>query len=193
MKKIKILFTVLGVVLLASCEDFLDVKPSNSAAAETSITNVADAKVAINGLMRKMTAADYYGRNFVIYGDAKGGDFAIRSQGRGLDQLYSFNHSASSNSFSGFWSQIYHNILQANNLILNIGLIEDAGKGSPALSEYKGQAMTARALMYFDLVRLYGKPYNMDKTSFGVPLILEPLDASPQPTRASVEAVYTQV
>jgi len=193
MKKIKILFTVLGVVLLASCEDFLDVKPSNSAAAETSITNVADAKVAINGLMRKMTAADYYGRNFVIYGDAKGGDFAIRSQGRGLDQLYSFNHSATSNSFSGFWSQIYHNILQANNLILNIGLIEEAGKGTVALSEYKGQAMTARALMYFDLVRLYGKPYDMDKTSYGVPLILELLDASAQPTRASVEEVYTQI
>ncbi|MBE0668184.1 MAG: RagB/SusD family nutrient uptake outer membrane protein, partial [Bacteroidales bacterium] len=85
MKKIKIFFTILGIVLLASCEDFLDVKPSNSAAAETSITNVADAKVAINGLMRKMTASDYYGRNFIIYGDAKGGDFAIRSQGRGLD------------------------------------------------------------------------------------------------------------
>ncbi len=193
MKKIKILFTVLGVVLLASCEDFLDVKPSNSAAAETSITNVADAKVAINGLMRKMTAADYYGRNFVIYGDAKGGDFAIRSQGRGLDQLYSFNHSATSNSFSGFWSQIYHNILQANNLIQNIGLIEEAGNGTATLSDYKGQAMTARALMYFDLVRLYGKPYNMDKTSYGVPLILELLDASAQPTRASVEAVYTQI
>jgi len=193
MKKIKIFFTILGIVLLASCEDFLDVKPSNSAAAETSITNVADARVAINGLMRKMTASDYYGRNFVIYGDAKGGDFAIRSQGRGLDYYYSFNHSATSGSGSGFWDQIYHNILQANNLILNISKIEEAGNGTVALSEFKGQALTARAMMYFDLVRLYGKPYNMDKTSYGVPLILEPLDASAQPTRASVEEVYTQI
>ncbi|TFH50069.1 MAG: RagB/SusD family nutrient uptake outer membrane protein [Bacteroidia bacterium] len=193
MKKIKIFFTILGIVLFASCEDFLDVKPSNSAAAETSITNVADAKVAINGLMRKMTASDYYGRNFIIYGDAKGGDFAIRSQGRGLDYYYSFNHSATSGSGSGFWDQIYHNILQANNLILNISKIEEAGNGTAALSEYKGQALTARALMYFDLVRLYGKPYNMEKTSYGVPLILEPLDASAQPTRASVEEVYTQI
>src|SRR5512133_412514 len=182
MKKIKILFTVLGVVLLASCEDFLDVKPSNSAAAETSITNATDAKVAINGLMRKMTAADYYGRNFVIYGDAKGGDLAVRSQGRGLDYYYSFNHSATTGTGEGFWTQIYHNILQANNIILNIEKIEEAGNGTTAMSEYKGQALTARALMYFDLVRLYGKPYNMDKASYGVPLVLEPLDASPQPT-----------
>ena len=193
MKKINTIITVLGILLLASCEDFLDVKPSNYAAAETSITNSADAKVAINGLMSKMASSNYYGRNFVIYGDAKGGDFAIRSQGRGLDQLYTFNHSATSNSFSGFWSQIYHNILQANNLILNINMIEEAGNGNTTLSGYKGQALTARALMYFDLVRLYGKPYNMDKTSYGVPLVLDPLDVSAQPTRESVEAVYTQI
>jgi hypothetical protein len=193
MRKIKILIALLGVILLSSCEKFLDVKPSNSSAAESSITNATDAKVAINGLMRKMTSFDYYGRNFVLYGDAKGGDFAIRSQGRGLDALYTFNHSASSGSFSGFWSQIYNNILQANNLLLNIDKIEAAGKGSAALSDYKGQALTARALMYFDLVRLYGKPYNMDKESLGVPLILKPLDASALQTRASVNEVYVQI
>lgn len=193
MKKIKILLTVLCVALLASCEDFLNVTPSNYAAAETSITNATDAKVAINGLMRKMTSSSYYGRNFVIYGDAKGGDLAVRSQGRGLDYYYSFNHSATTGSGSGFWTQIYHNILQANNIIMNIEKIEEADNGTTALSEYKGQALTARALMYFDLVRLYGKPYNMDKASYGVPLILEPLDASDQPTRESVEVVYTQI
>lgn len=193
MRKIKILTALLSVILLASCDDFLDVKPSDSSAAESSITNAADAKVAINGLMRKMTSSDYYGRNFMLYADAKGGDFAIRSQGRGLDALYTFNHSASSNSYSGFWSQIYNCILQSNNLLLNIEKIEADGKGSAALSDYKGQALTARALMYFDLVRLYGKPYNMDKESFGVPLILEPLDASAQPTRASVKEVYAQI
>jgi hypothetical protein len=193
MKKITIILSVLGVMLITSCEDFLDVKPSNLADSETSILNAADAKVAINGLMRKMTSSDYYGRNFVIFGDAKGGDFAIRSQGRGLDYYYSFNHSATSNSGSGFWTQIYHNILQANNLILNIQKIETDGGGTAALADYKGQALTARALMYFDLVRIYGKPYNMDKASYGVPLVLEPLDASAQPTRASVEAVYIQI
>jgi hypothetical protein len=193
MKKITIILSVLGIMLITSCEDFLDVKPSNYAASETSITNAADAKVAINGLMRKMTDVNYYGRNFVIYGDAKGGDFAIRSQGRGLDYYYSFNHSPSSGSGSGFWTQIFHCILQANNLIQNIESMEAAGNGSAALSEYKGQALTARALMYFDLVRIYGKSYNMDKTSYGVPLVLVPLDASAQPTRASVEEVYAQI
>lgn len=47
--------------------------------------------------------------------------------------------------------------------------------------------------MYFDMVRLYGKPYTMDKTSFGVPNITEPLVASAQPLRATVEDNYTQI
>jgi len=193
MKKINILFTVLGIVLLSSCEGFLDVKPSNTVASETSILTASDAKVVINGLMRKMTSSSYYGRNFFMYGDAKGGDLAIRSQGRGLDALYVFNHSASSNSYSGFWSQMYHCILQANNLLLNIAKIEAAGNGSAALNEYKGQALTARAMIYFDLVRIYGKPYNMDATSYGVPLVLTPLGFDAKPTRATVNEIYTQI
>lgn len=193
MKRITILLSILGLLLVTSCEDFLEVKPSNSAAAETSITNANDAKVALNGLMRRMTSADYYGRNFIMYGEARGGDMTIRSQGRGLDALYTFNHAQETNNFGGYWSTIYNCILQANNLLLNIDKIEAAGTGTAALSIIKGQALTLRALMYFDLVRLYGKPYNMDKASFGVPLVLEPLDASVQPTRASVEAVYTQI
>ena len=193
MKKIYILLTALCVVLFASCEGFLDVVPSNSAPAETSITTAADAEVVMNGIVSKMTSASYYGRNFIMYGDAKGGDLTIRSQGRGLDALYVFNHSASSNSYSGYWTQIYHCLAQVNNLLLNIDKIAEAGTMTSALESYKGQALTLRALMYFDLVRLYGKPYNMDKSAYGVPLILEPQDASAEPTRASVEQVYAQI
>lgn len=193
MKKAYLILTVLFAAVLTSCEGFLDVEPSNQGDAATSILTAADAKVAISGIMRKMASSDYYGRNFIMYGDAKGGDLTIRSQGRGLDQLYTFNHSASSNSYSGFWSQIYHCILQVNNLLVNIDKIEQAGGGSATLSDYKGQALTLRALMYFDLVRLYGKPYNMDKNSYGVPLVLTPLDAAAQPTRSTVDQVYTQI
>jgi len=193
MKKIYISLTALCVVLFASCEGFLDVVPSNSAPAETSITTAADAEVVMNGIVSKMTSASYYGRNFIMYGDAKGGDLTIRSQGRGLDALYVFNHSASSNSYSGYWTQIYHCLAQVNNLLLNIDKIAEAGTMTSALESYKGQALTLRALMYFDLVRLYGKPYNMDKSAYGVPLILEPQDASAEPTRASVEQVYAQI
>lgn len=57
----------------------------------------------------------------------------------------------------------------------------------------KGQALTLRALFYFDLVRLYGLPYNYRKDSYGVPNVIRPLTVSAQPTRATVEENYRQI
>ncbi|MBO9683032.1 MAG: hypothetical protein J7502_10260, partial [Flavisolibacter sp.] len=96
MRKYTIYFAALLFLGFTSCKkDFLDVKPTNSGDAPTAIQTAADAKVMINGLMSKMTSSDYYGRNFILYGDVKGGDLTIISQGRGLDALYTFNHSKS--------------------------------------------------------------------------------------------------
>jgi starch-binding outer membrane protein, SusD/RagB family len=193
MRKYNIFFAAFLLLGFTSCKkEFLDVKPTNAGDAETAIQTAADAKVMINGLMSKMTSSDYYGRNFILYGDVKGGDLTISSQGRGLDALYTFNHSKSSNNYSGFWNQIYHCLLQANNIITNIDRLKAAGT-TENFDSYKGQALTGRALMLFDLVRLYGKPYTQDKTSYGVPNITQPLEASAQPLRASVEENYTQI
>ena len=191
----KISFLLLSMLMLVSCNDFLDMEPTNSANSAEAIATPTDARVIINGIMRTMASSSYYGRNFFMYGDAKGGDLTIASQGRGLDGLYSFNHSATSGSYSGFWSTGYYCILQVNNLLENIDRITENGTSEDAASynQCKGEAFTLRALIYFDLVRLYGKPYNYDKGSLGVPLVTQTLPASAQPTRATVEEVYKQI
>lgn len=193
MKAIKIFVTVLIFLGLNACgEDFLDVKPSNSGDASSSIQTPDDARVIMNGLLSKMRSSAYYGRNFIMYANAKGGDLTIFSQGRGLDGLYSFNHSVTTGSYSGFWDHIYHCILQANSILFSIEQLEVEGS-TGNFDDIRGQALTARAMMYFDLVRLYGKPFTEDKSSWGVPNIIEPLDASSQPLRATVEENYQQI
>lgn len=194
MKNIKIIIAALLIIIsLTACKkDFLDQEPTNSGDANTAIKTASDAKVIITGLMSKMTSSSYYGRNFIMYGDTKGGDLTIFSQGRGLDGLYTFNHSATTGSYSGFWDQIYNCILQSNSLLENINKLQAAGS-TENFDTYKGQALTARALMYFDLVRLYGKPYTYDKSSFGVPNVTMPLLASAQPLRNTVEENYAQI
>lgn len=191
MKKIYIIFGVLCSIVLNSCSGFLDMSPSNSKDASAAISSTSDAEVMINGVMRAMTSSSYYGRNFFLYGDAKGGDFTIASQGRGYDDLYTFNHSPSSGSYSGFWETGYSCIEQLNTILEDIdNLTKD---GNTDYDSYKGQALTLRALIYFDLVRLYGLPYNDDKTSYGVPLITVPLKYNAKPTRTSVDSVYQQI
>lgn len=192
MKKINILLTGLLAVSLSSCKDFLDVEPSNQGDSKVSIQTPTDAKVMMNGIMRNMTSSDYYGRNFLLYGDVKGGDFTIVMNGRGNDALYTYNMNPTTSSYSGFWTQIYFDILQTNNLLEGIANVE-AQTPNAGFNIYKGQALTARALMYFDLVRLYGKSYNHDKASFGVPNIVTTIPVTAQPRRATVEENYKQI
>ncbi len=193
MKNIIKILSIAGLIGVTSCsKDFLEVQPTNSGEASTAIQTANDAKIIINGIMRRMTSSSYYGRDFVVYGDAKGGDMTIYSAGRGNDALYTFNHTPNANAYGGFWSTIYNNIMQTNNLLESIEKLKAAGN-TQNFDMYKGQALTARALMYFDLVRLYGKPYNFEKTALGVPNITTMLASSDQPSRATVEQNYTQI
>lgn len=189
--KLRIIISSMLALGLFSCKKTLDVEPTNQVDASTSIKTPADAQIMINGIMRSMSSSDYYGRNFLLYGDAKGGDMTIPSQGRGQDGLYTFNHSPSTGSYSGYWSQIYFSLLQVNNLLQNISQLEAAG--ATGYNSYKGQALTLRAIMYFDLVRLYGKSYDLDKNAFGVPNITTPLKSSEQPLRNTVNENYNQI
>lgn len=192
MKIKNILIAAVSILALTSCDDFLDMQPTNSGNASGAIKTVEDAQVAINGLMSEMTSSTYYGRNFLLYGDVKGGDLTIYSAGRGLDGLYSFNHAPTYGNFSAFWSQIYKCVLQANTLIANIEDLEEAGTDED-FSYIKGEALSLRALFYFDLVRLYGLPYNYNKDAYGVPNITEPISATAQPGRATVAENYAQI
>lgn len=185
-----IITALIMTVGFTSCEDdFLDVQPTNAGESSTAVESVADAQVVINGIMRKMTDLNYYGRDFIVYAEARGGEVTTRTLGRGLSDMYTFQNTPTSGTFAGFWNDMYNRILQANYLIESI----ENASGTGNFNNVKGQALTARAIMYFDLVRLYGKPYNYDKASYGVPNILTPIKALDQPLRASVEDNYKQI
>jgi len=189
--KISLLSTAL-LLGVSSCKNFLDVKPGNSVDANTPISSITDAKNLINGLNRQMLSANYYGRNFILYGDVKAGLMSVYSPGRGLDALYFFNHTPTTNSFSGFWSTIYSCINQTNLILEKIA---DAKTAYPNLnfSNVEGQALTTRALLYFDLVRLYGNTYTQNKTNLGVPIVLNTVNYDYKPKRNTIEEVYVQI
>ena len=192
MKRFNIIFALICLVALSSCETFLDKRPTNSGESASMIKTKGDAELAINGIMEKMISSSYLGRNMFLYADAKGGDLTIESQGRGSDNLYTYGHSKTSGTYSGFWTVGYNVIMQLNNLIANIEKLQAEGS-QENFSDALGQAYTYRGMIYFDLVRLYGQPYNEDKTALGVPDVTEMLDAMAQVGRATVEQNYTTI
>jgi len=194
MKKIILLLTGIVCLLhLSSCLE-LDLTPPHQVVAETSIQSEKDVKVMMDGLMRNLCSGSYYGRDMLLYADAKGGDYIIPMLGRGYDGLYRFEHAVGSGSYSSFWYQIYICLALSNNILEGIAKLEAGGTETPQLSKYKGQALTLRALMHFDLARLYGYPYLKDNgASLGAPIVTKVLSAFDQPRRETVAAMYAQI
>lgn len=101
-----------------------------------------------------------------------------------------FKLASTNNVYSNVWKSTYQNILGCNAALDNI----DKVSGGPDDKNYvKGQALALRAFYYFQLVNLFGEPYNFNKATLGVPLKLNSNLELDFPSRATVEEVYKQI
>lgn len=101
---------------------------------------------------------------------------------------------ASNTSGANPWSSFYSRILGCNVALK----YADGSEGADNDKIYlKGQAHILRAYYYFQLVNLYGWPYNdqnhPNTTSLGVPLILSPDLEDRGSSRSTVKEVYDQI
>ena len=101
-----------------------------------------------------------------------------------------FKIGSDNNLYPNVWKSIYQNILGCNSVLD----YSDRVSGSTDDKNYvKGQALALRAFYYFQLVNLFGEPYNFNKQALGVPLKLNSNLETELPARATVEEVYKQI
>lgn len=207
MKKYTIFNLILAIFFLAfsySCsEDWLDRSPSDGLPKDDAISNFDDAFVALNGMYDAIQGSNssstyssihytYYGARMIYYGDVRADDMQPTEAATRVSPSYNMNYTLS--TAPQIWEMPYIVISRANNLIANI----DAGKLEDATDEekndIKGQALMARALAHFDLLRVYSQPYFVSGgTGLGIPIVTSPQDATFVPSRNTIEEVYTQV
>ncbi|WP_164974152.1 RagB/SusD family nutrient uptake outer membrane protein [Filimonas effusa] len=90
-----------------------------------------------------------------------------------------------------FWSGSYRVLLGVNTVLKHI----QPGETDPVILQAKAENLFLRGMVFFNLVRLYGRPYYQSPSGNpGIPLILQPVTAaSDRPARASVEDTYKQI
>ncbi|MEG1587117.1 MAG: RagB/SusD family nutrient uptake outer membrane protein [Bacteroidales bacterium] len=153
MKKIYIA-TVLCGLLFSSCEDFLDKTPSTSLPKEEAITSIADLRNAVNGIGYSMsTARMTYGADFAIISDLKGSDFVPLSNNNQAGDIG--RYSITKNDAIPYYAYAYYYraIARVNSVLeaaAALGL-----DGDPTFDDYKGQLYAWRAMMHFDLSRMF--------------------------------------
>ncbi len=186
----KILFILLASASFTACK--VDRTPYGSLESESITSNPeASLDALLNGTYAQLKswsdpmhrAGEYAGDNMMIRGSS-------------TDAFYEFiSYARTPNNYrlTQFWDSGYKLIAQASNIIK---LIEE-GK-SPEIDSKLGECYYLRGMMYFYLVRAYGKPYYQSpETNLGVPIVNGTPDDVVNnlnlPDRSTVKETYEQV
>jgi starch-binding outer membrane protein, SusD/RagB family len=188
MKKILFFVSLVLIIATPSCKKkFLDLFPYDQVPQEKAIIDEAGMQAAVNGLYSQLRNTSLFGRSIPLYGDIIADNAFISTQNSNR-YIAEFNYTYTNTNADmlGTWGEGYKAILRANNIITsNV-------TSSANANQLRGEALTVRALMYFELVNWFAKQYVVDKNAEGVPLVLT-YDPFSKPTRAKVSEVYAQI
>lgn len=188
MKTNSILLLIVGLLGLYSCkQSFLDLKPYDSLPTTDALKTEADLSTALNGMYVTTRNYSVFGRTIPFIGDLSADNIYISATNSGrYPQENSYTVNAQNGDVQNLWTLSYTAILQANNII-NTQITSTS-----VVSQYQGEALTMRALLYWELVKIFAKPYTADPSAAGVPIVLK-YDTGLRPARNTVKEVYTQV
>ena len=142
---------------LCSCEDELDVLPITENAATNFYSNEQEIESAIAGAYAQLQNRGLYGLDLIGVGEISGEDsfeeIAANDGGR-FGQLDDFSTNPGNDLVGDIWRESYEGIQRTNVILNRITNIEyeDAAIKTNRMGEMK----FLRALLYFNLVRLYG-------------------------------------
>lgn len=172
---------ILGMAITSCKKSFVDLTPKGIIPVQTYYNTEIDIKNTLTGAYSSLRPiyneqygfgevpsdnAQTYGESEVLYGEQ--------------DKL---TWQATSTNLQNAWSRFYATIAYANIVLEHVNTPTMAQTNRDS---YTGQAKFIRALMYFNLVRMYG----------GVPLVLNEITSEQQAysyNRATAAAVYAQI
>ena len=181
------------LVFTTACEDFLYQEPRLSQTNELTLSTFEGLQAATLGAYTPLYSSDWYGRDFVVTADLKGGNAKIGpiSSGRFIEEYLWNNTPQASN---GLWTRAYQLIGRANNVLEVIdGDFSEPGVDQDQLDQLAAECKFLRGLAYFDLARLFCQPIGQGSGAgqLGLPIVLTySLD---QPARKSLGEVYDQI
>ncbi|EAQ50142.1 RagB/SusD family nutrient uptake outer membrane protein [Leeuwenhoekiella blandensis] len=189
MKIRNILYSAVCFSLFAvgCADDFVETTPTTNLPGESIITDVSSAESALIG----MYGALQLGRNYGGYDTFVTGLYADEISHTGsfpsLAEIGGNDPALNNTDVTTYWNNHYSAIYDAN-LIINSVVNPDFGISQESQERIGGQALAARALLYYKLVKTFG----------GVPLVTDAfttssdIDNNPVP-RSSVAEVYSQI
>lgn len=190
-------FIAVGMIAIG-CEKKLDVQPYQSLSEDKALLTESDVSGTLVGAYDAVSSAAAYGGDMMILNDLIGNKTNISFRGtfQALNEAYNTQMIATNSFAAATWSAAYNTINVTNNVLENVSKVTSSVARKNSI---EGQALFLRASMYFELLKLYAKPFGDGDyaTNLGVPLVLTatkaPITDADYKPRATVKAVYDQV
>lgn len=196
---LKSLALVAGVLVFSTgCDSFLDIDPKQELPKDRALNSFAKVEQAIAATYNPLATNDLYGENLMRNPELMADNLDLTQGGIPNDPYVNRNTNIFTGGNRATWAAAYRAIRNANEIIQAIDggqVIE--GASAAQRNQWKGECLAIRALMHFELVRLWGHPFSFNPTgSLGVPLRLKALssdEALDRASRATVAEVYAAV
>lgn len=195
MKSVYTAFILLACFQLAACKKFLYQEPYNNLSINDVFKDMEGARTTLSGCYDDLKSTDYYLRNFYIYADLTGGNIKYSKSGNQVMlNTYNFSNDPINNDMSGFYKTAYSVIYNANTILKYADSVSDAT--TLQKNRLKADAYAIRAIVHFDLVRVFAQPYGFTADASHKGIIIRNKNAAiidPIPAASSVKQVYDQV
>lgn len=198
--KISVAFVLL--LTIGCSKKYLDPVPQTSLSDLSVFDNKERVVAQVNGMYAAVKNGWYLGGRYQSVADLRGDNFIPLSNNAYVN-FNTWNHLEISATMevNDIWNQIYASVNVINVFMDGLKTNWDGGKLKTIISQaeydqYTSEALALRAMCYYDLIRLYAKPYIQNAgANPGVPLRLKAEKSAEgnDLARSTVDEVYTQI
>lgn len=193
MKKIIYTMIIACTTLFASCDSWLEVKPYDQIAEGELQKSEEGYQKMLNGIYIDLNSDALYGQTLSVEMiEVMGGAYTIGTDnsvwGNYKDlSSYQYNTEYWRNRLDQTWNKAYALILNCNKILETI----DGNKNLFTDGSYyiiKGEALALRAMLHFDMLRLFGPVYSNDSDKKAIPYYTKQTN-SPEPILTAQEVM----
>lgn len=197
MRKLIILAVILFMV--AGCEEFLTIEPTNQVLTTDAIKSAADIQKTLISAYDVMRNGNYLGGNMWTMSDLISDNTEKDFSDFGWDQIAQRSMNLFNIQGRDFWQNAYYSAERVNYVMYLLDNTDLPDLIPADRQRMEGECHFIRAVAHFELVRFYALPYEAGTAASnpGIPLRLKPVidiaAATEIVPRSSVQTVYDSV
>ncbi|MCI0920574.1 RagB/SusD family nutrient uptake outer membrane protein [Sphingobacterium rhinopitheci] len=171
-KKIyQIIIHAVVAITAVSCTKYLDVEPKSSLSENEMFASELGFDQALSGVYATLAARSLYGDNMTMgFTAALAQNYATSGLGSLFVDTRAYNYSSTefTRYASSIWTSAYNTIASVNN-ILKFAESNRNVLSTSAYQQITGEAYAIRALLHFDLLRLFAPSFASNTNGIGIP------------------------